>query len=153
MWEIKNSFQLFSFAVSFLVGIIYCLIYDVLRAIRKTKQLPDTAVFLQDICYFILIAISTFIIFISLSNGEIRGYLLLAMALGFTACFVTLSRLTVKLFALIFKFLNNLSEKLIDIINRFFDITASFIAKILKNCHIKLNNIKKILKNHLKKTG
>ena len=153
MWEIENSHQTFSFAVCLLLGVIYCLLYDLLRAVRKIKPKNDAGVFLQDICYFILIAFLTFIIFVPLSNGEIRGYLLLAITIGFTVCYLTLSRLVVKFFTFLFSLIYNLSEKTIEHINRFFDFITLFTVKNLKNCYIKLNNIKKILKNHLKKKG
>lgn len=153
MWEIKNSFQLFSFAIAFLLGVFYCLIYDVLRALRKSNRISDIAVFLQDICYFILIAFLTFIIFVPLSNGEIRGYLLFAITLGFVGCFLTVSRINLKILTCIFKQYTILSDKFIGFINSLFDNLWSFIINIVRKLLILVSNIEKILKKHLKKTG
>ena len=87
MWEIDNNFQLISFLISCGVGVIYCLVYDILRAVRKSTNVTDGMVFLQDIVYFIIISITTFMLLTALSNGEIRSYVIIGLMLGFLLCF------------------------------------------------------------------
>ena len=153
MWEIKNSFQLFSFFIAFFLGVLFCLLYDVLRALKKANHISDIGVFLQDVCYFIFIALLTFIFFVPLSNGEIRGYLLFAITIGFTACFLTASRINLKILTITFKQYILLSDKFIGFINRLFDILWAFIINIIRKLLVLVSNIEKILKKHLKKTG
>lgn len=153
MWEIKNSFQLFSFAMALLMGVIFCLFYDILRAFRKAKKISDIEVFMQDVIYFLIIAIFTFIVFVPLSNGEIRGYLLIAIAIGFVVCFFTISRLSLKIFTCVFIQYRSLAEKFINVINRFLDKLWAFIINITSKLLVLVSNIEKILKKHLKKTG
>lgn len=148
MWEIDNSFQLFSFLASILTGIVYCLIYDILRAYRKSKAVDDLTVFFQDLIYFVVISIATFVLFMALSNGEIRAYILIGLLLGFLLCFFTLSRLFVWLLRKIFSLLQQVSEIIITKINRLFDFIGAFLTKWTKKLFqnlAKLKNIKKPL--------
>lgn len=148
MWEIDNSFQLFSFLVSIAIGIAYCLIYDILRAYRKSKAVDDLTVFFQDLIYFVVISIATFVLFMALSNGEIRAYILIGLLLGFLLCFFTLSRLFVWLLRKFFSLLQQVSEIIITRINRLFDFIGAFLTKWIKKLFqnlAKLKNIKKPL--------
>ncbi len=148
MWEISNSFQLFSFLVSIAAGVLFCLIYDVFRAVRKSKKTDDLTVFLQDIIYFAVIGIATFVLLMALSNGEIRGYIIIGLVLGFLLCFFTLSRIFVWCLCKVFNFAEKLSENLIENINRFFDFIGNIITKWAKKLFkylAKLKNIKKPL--------
>ena len=151
MWEISNSFQLFSFLISLVFGAVYCLAYDFIRALRQSRDISDLTVFIQDIIYFTLISFVTFFLLMALSNGEVRGYIIIGIILGFSICFVTLSRFTLKLLNVIFNFFEKSAEKIIDLVNRFFDIVWVFICKTIKKCGKMLNKSKKIFKKHLKK--
>ncbi|MBE6779582.1 MAG: hypothetical protein E7545_01250 [Ruminococcaceae bacterium] len=148
MWEIDNSFQLFSFLVSICAGIIYCLIYDFLRAFRKIKAVDDLTVFFQDLIYFAVIGVATFVLFMALSNGEIRGYILIGIFMGFILCFCTLSRFFVWLLCKLFKLVWKINGIVIDNINRFLDFIGTILTKWVKKLFeilAKLKNIKKPL--------
>lgn len=152
MWEIDNSFQLISFAVSFVFGILYCLIYDFLRALRKTLSISDFTIFIQDILYFILISIITFMLLIALSNGEIRGYVIIGLLAGFTLCFLTFSKINLKILTFIFKNFLLVSNKIVSLFNLLIDkIIVIFKQTAQKNEKI-FDNMKKLLKNYLKKS-
>ena len=118
MWEIDNNFQLISFLISCGVGVVYCLIYDILRAIRKSTDVTDGTVFLQDIVYFIIISITTFMLLTALSNGEIRSYVIIGLLLGFLLCFCTFSRINLKILAFLFKNIYFLSNKVVSCFTR-----------------------------------
>lgn len=152
MWEIDNNFQLISFLISCGVGVVYCLIYDILRAIRKSTDVTDGTVFLQDIVYFIIISITTFMLLTALSNGEIRSYVIIGLILGFLLCFCTFSRINLKILAFLFKNIYFLSNKVVSLINNLLDAICRFFNKTFKKTLNLLNIIKKIFKNHLKKT-
>lgn len=129
------------------------MVYDVLRAIRKSDNISDLMVFVQDILYFTVIAFTTFMLLMAVSNGEFRGYIVIGLIFGFIICLLTLSRFTVKLLSMFFVFINKIYNKLIDRVNRFFDIVSGFICKTVKKCGKLLNKSKKIFKKHLKKSG
>lgn len=148
MWEIDNSFQLFSFLVAIAAGIVFCLIYDILRAFRKSKQVEDWTVFFQDVIYFAVISIATFLLLMALSNGEIRGYIIIGLVLGFLLCFFTISRFFVWAMCHAFKFIEKLGNIIIDNINRFLDFIGNILTKWVKKLFkylAKLKNIKKPL--------
>lgn len=147
MWEIDNNFQLFSFGLSIALGVIFCILYDVLRAVRKISKMTDLAVFFQDIGYFMVIAFVVFLFLMAFANGEIRGYILLGILFGFILCFLTLSRFTLKIFTIIFGFLNNINLKIINYLNNIIDKIAAFSIKTIKKISSLLNNIKKYLKS------
>ena len=92
MWEINNSFQIFTFLASIIVGIIYCAFYDIFRALRYVKNFNNFIVFIQDIFYFFIISVTTFIYLLSTTNGQIRFYVLVGILLGFIIFLTTFSR-------------------------------------------------------------
>ena len=151
MWEINNSFQAVSFLYSVIFGVIYCLLYDIFRALRKLYSPSAVTVFLQDIFYFVIIAFFTFLFLMAVSNGEIRAYVIVGMAFGFAACFFTLSRLWVKAVYFLFKLLNSINGKIIDILNRFLSFAYKKTVNCVKCCENLLIKLKKIFKKHLKR--
>ena len=153
MWEIDSSFQAVSFLYSVLFGAGYCLFYDFFRAFRKLYKPTAFSVFFEDLIYFLIISILTFLLLMSLSNGEIRGYILIGIAVGFTICFFTVSRFFVKILFAVFKFLNEISEKTVYLLNRILIWLFEKIKKWAKYCTILLNKTKNLFKKDLKKQG
>jgi hypothetical protein len=89
----------------------------------------------------------------SLSNGEIRGYILIGIAVGFLVCYFTVSRFFVKILFAVFKFLNEISAKIIDFLNRILIWLFEKIKKWAKYCTTILNKTKNLFKKDLKKQG
>ncbi len=143
MWEINSALQILFFCYSICLGIIYCLFYDVLRAIRKAIKISDFSVFLQDIFYFVVIAFVTFIFLIATTNGEIRGYIIFAILIGFLVCFCTISKFFIRLLNLIFKGIFTVYRKINGIYNTIFLKTERFFIKIF---NLIKNTCKKLLK-------
>ena len=150
MWEISNYSQFTSFLISICAGIIYCLIYDIFRGYRLYKKVNNFVVFFQDIGYFVLITFATFLLLIAFSNGEIRAYIIFALLIGFIVCNFTISKITVKVFGFIFKKLNVMFDKIILLINAFFNKVEVVIAKSMQKSLKIVKNIEKIFKKHLK---
>lgn len=104
MWEISNLSQITGFIFSCVLGVVFCLLYDLFRAFRLVKAHKTIFVFLEDILYFSLASVITFLFLLSITNGEIRGYILFGIALGFFAANFAVSRfflaVTTKLFCL-----------------------------------------------------
>lgn len=147
MWEISNNLQFFSFWFSIIVGVIFCVGYDILRALRKVKHLTDLTVFFQDVLYFIFIGFITFFVLMIFANGEIRGYIIFGIVLGFAACFLTFSKIMLKFLILCFGFIYEINLKVVNFFNRLIDIIREFLIKNIKKCALLLNNIKNIKKS------
>ncbi len=153
MWEIDSSFQAVSFLYSVLFGVGYCLFYDLFRAFRKLYNPTAISVFFEDLIYFLIISIFTFLLLMSLSNGEIRGYILIGIAVGFLICYFTISRFFVKILFAVFKYLNEISAKMVDFLNRILIWLFEKIKKWVKYCNTIFNKTQKIFKKDLKKEG
>ena len=92
MWEISNTSQVVGFLYSIILGVIFALIYDLFRAYRIVKPQSNLLVFLQDIVYFIFTTLLTFIYLLSITNGEVRAYILIGIFLGFLLFLFTISK-------------------------------------------------------------
>ncbi len=103
MWEIKNNQQIVSFAASCLFGLFYCLFYDVFRSCRRVKRYSTAAVFFQDITFFLIIAVTTFLLLLAFCNGELRGYMFFGILLGGVVCNFTVSRIFIPALTFILK--------------------------------------------------
>ena len=96
MWEINNSLQILSFSRSLVLGILLCVLYDFIKSLRLTVNFSAIAIFLQDIAYSCIAAFVTFLFLLSVTNGEMRGYVISGILAGFIISRFTLSRLFCK---------------------------------------------------------
>ncbi len=106
MWEINNGLQIIGLLRAALFGVIFALIYDILRALRRVNAFSDFAVFLQDILYFIIVSPILFFLLLSLTNGEMRLYVFIGVIIGFVFIRLTVSKIFCFLLEHIFCFLN-----------------------------------------------
>lgn len=140
MWNVDNSFQLISFLIIFSLGAVLGLVYDFLRALRKVKSFNTLEVFFQDIIYFLIISPVVFCYELSLTGGEIRAFVFIALILGFLIYRFTASRIIFKILLIFFKayfwfFIRtkSLFYKIFDwiflILNKIYDFFSSFFEK------------------------
>ena len=73
-------------------GFILGLIYDIFRLIRVLIIKNSKAVIAQDVIYFLLCAVLTFVFLLVINNGRFRFNILLALVIGFVVYYVTLGR-------------------------------------------------------------
>lgn len=94
------------------------------------------SVFIGDMFFWIVSAFVTFIFLLSRTNGEIRGYVLISMLLGFVIWRITLSKPLFYAFVTVIGFQRHILGKIIDFINRCTDklavILTVFTGKIIK---------------------
>lgn len=126
-----------------ILGIIYCLLYDILRALRRAKKFSDITVAVQDIIYFIIISPITFLYLLAATNGELRFYIFLGIFLGFLLFFYTVSRLWVAILKVCFSAIFGIFNKIFTLQNAFFSKTNRFLEKYFKKT---VNFFKKALK-------
>ena len=136
MWEINNASQLIAFLTSLAVGCVFCLIYDIFRAIRKSFNRTRYAVFFEDILYSLICGVIGFLFLLAAAGGEIRAFALVGMGVGFFICRFTLSRL------------------FLPILGKFSRLSAAACAKICSvsdKCGSKISKFLKFIANTLKK--
>ena len=111
MWEISLGGQITAFLYSLLLGAALCLLYDIIRATRKSGADSFLAVFAGDILFWAISAVVVFIFLVAVTNGEIRGYVLFSAAAGFLIYRFTAGRPVFFLLCLVFSFLSKIFSK------------------------------------------
>jgi len=89
--EISAAEQTVIFFQAILLGVIYGLFYEGFRLWRLLFKSKAVAVFLQDIIFFVLCAIDAYSFMLAKSSGQVRGYILLGITLGFVAYYSTIA--------------------------------------------------------------
>lgn len=150
--------QLYTFFLSTVLGLIFCLFYDILRILHKFYIKGFLEVFILDLLYWIVCAVVTFCFLIIRCSGIIRGFVIFGIILGFIVTRFTLSRCFMfvfsKLFKIIFAILHFVNCKITTIlvsIAKYFKNYALNVKKVLQKL-IKLmyNQLKTKGKNHSK---
>ena len=104
MWEISNKGQLINLLYSLSLGGVFCLCYDFLRAFRYCSRSKTLFYFFSDLFFFALCGVVTFLLLLALTYGEIRGYVILGILLGFVLFRITLAKITLWLFIKLWSF-------------------------------------------------
>jgi len=143
MWAVSNSLQLLNLFRSIIFGIIFCLCYDVLRALRKVYSYRTFTVFLQDIIVSSVLACATFIFLLATTNGQLRMFVVVGMALGFLISRLTVSRIFLPLLTTSCSRLSVFFSSIFGRIYHSFDILEK---NIIKNSKKSIKTLKKLLK-------
>ncbi len=140
-----------SFFYAMALGGAFCIFYDILRALRKTVEHKDVWVFLGDVLFWVLAANISFLFMLAQTNGEIRGFVLLAELLGFALIRLIASKYFLWFFsfvlskiALALRTVNRLIYAFCTFFETFLSKVFEFFKKILKSL---LKGVKKLLKN------
>lgn len=126
---------LFSCGFGFLLGILY----DFFRILRIAFFRKKISVFIQDIIFWALSAMLTFIFILSLNHGEIRGYILFGELLGFVIYFFSFGPLVVRSGKAVIELL----KRFLKIVFRIIFAPFRFIFKLLRVFLVKMAKIMK----------
>ena len=96
MWEINNALQLLNFFRSVILGMLFCVFYDFITAIRRNSIENTLRVFFYDLFYFAICAPTLFCFLLATTNGELRGFIFIGIFIGFIIARVTVSPFIVK---------------------------------------------------------
>ena len=80
--------QVYVFLSSILVGAILALIFDIFRLMRRHKETRDYIVYIQDIFFWLIVAIVIIISAFITNSGELRGYMFIGYALRSDVLFI-----------------------------------------------------------------
>lgn len=97
--------QVHIFLYSVLIGGIMGIVFDFFRALRRNGNTKNIIVYLQDILFWIIIAIMILTSSFILNNGELRGYMLIGYLLGALLYMLILSNYVKGLFIIIMNFI------------------------------------------------
>lgn len=98
--------------------------YDIISAVRLSRQNSFFAVCFQDLFFWIVSAFAVFSFLLSVSNGEIRGYIIFGILFGFVLLKITLSKYIVKAIKAVFKFILKILRKINAFTGRIFGIIS-----------------------------
>lgn len=121
--------QVYVFFWSILIGAVLTLIFDFFRLMRRNKETRDLVVYIQDIFFWLIVAVVIIISAFIINSGELRGYMFIGYALGSMFYLLLLSKLILKVFGTIF-----------DKIDLFFEKIFTLFRKILKKFNFKKKN-------------
>ncbi len=135
-----------------ILGIILCVFYDIFRAARGCKKTSFVSIALEDIIFWIISSVSTFILLLAGTNGEVRFYVILGEVVGFVLSRLTLSRLIYNFFLFIAKGISVLFGKIYGIYILFLKWVLTLYADFLTFLRKKAENMLKLRKKLLKST-
>ena len=152
--EIYLTQQAMAFVWALLIGCAFGLLFDIFRIVRIAIPVPDVVIAAQDILYFSICAIITFLYLLSHADGRVRFFLIAGIILGAVIYFCTISILVMGVSRLIIAVvrgvlsfaLRYLLLPIWRICFGFVSLTlfpARFLIKILKKCAIKIKFILK----------
>lgn len=105
--------QVYIFLSTLLIGAIMGVIFDFFRALRRKGNTKNIIVYLQDIVFWLIVAIIIITSSFILNNGELRGYMLIGYLLGALLYMLTLSSYIKSMFSLTFNLLENAAKFLL----------------------------------------
>lgn len=150
MWEISNYNQAISFTLSLCVGGVFCVLYDIIRALRKVCMNSFFMVTVTDILLWVFYAFATFIFLMAVTDGEIRGYVLFGELTGFVLFRISVSKLIFPFLRFVFLKISDINKKTTRLIAAFNIKIEWLISKTIKYAFKFFKSIKKLLKNALK---
>ena len=80
--------QVYVFLWSIVIGAILTLIFDFFRLLRRHKESRDFIVYIQDIFFWIIVALVIILSAFITNSGELRGYMFIGYALRFNVLFI-----------------------------------------------------------------
>ena len=103
------------FVLYLLAGVVICLLYDIFRALRRTVKTSDFGTYIEDIIFWILVAIFLIYLIFVINSGKIRFFMFAAIGLGGIAYYFTLSKYFMNISVHVLSFVKAITKKLISI--------------------------------------
>lgn len=114
--ELSVSGQALDFLLACLLGAGLGVLYDVFRIVRMAFWRGRLLIAVQDILYWVLAAVCTFLFMLMRSDGQIRFHILLGETLGFVVYYFTVGMIVFHAS----KFIINLIKKVLRFLYRIF---------------------------------
>lgn len=147
MWEINNYDQIITFLLSCCIGVIFCVIYDIIRAMRRVGMNSLLVITIVDIFIWVFYAFVTFIFLIARTNGEVRSYVLFGELLGFILFRLSISKFIVSFLGFVFLKIAKINACIQKILWAFYVKLECVSLKLLEVVSKIFKSVKKLLKN------
>lgn len=122
MWEIDSVEQLLGFLYSAALGGIFCLGYDILRAVRAETFFSNFCIFVQDVVFSLASAVVCFLFLLGITGGELRSFVFVGLIAGFVAVRLTVSKIFFMILKKTVKFFYTLKKLISELFCRIFSL-------------------------------
>ncbi len=123
------------------LGFILGFVYDIFKFIRQIFFNGKTAFFITDMIFVVVCALSSFLLFVAVNSGRIRGYLILFEVLAACVYRFTAGQLV-----------SSVLDKFSMLINTVYNKVISLLLVPLKRMYTFVRNVSKRLEKNLKKS-
>ena len=123
--------EVYVFLWSIIVGSILALIFDFFRLMRRKGNTKNLVVYIQDIIYWLIVAIIIIISAFITNDGELRGFMFIGYIIGAIFYLFLFSKFFLRIFGTILDFVENIGENCND-----------FVKKIVSRLKFKKKNVK-----------
>lgn len=100
--------QVYIFFTSVIIGAIMGVVFDFFRALRRKGNTKNILVYIQDVIFWLIIAIIIIVSSFIINNGELRGYMLLGYILGAIIYMLLFSKYIKLIFGIVFDFIEKI---------------------------------------------
>lgn len=137
-----------------LLGVLLGIIYDVFRILRQLFSCSKITIFVQDLLFFSISTLLTFLFLVATNHGQIRIYLIAGELFGIWLYFQSLSKIIIAfthwliiLFKKLFSPIICMIKAIFSQISRFFNFLNSKIKNIFRNRFFPLKKDVRIVYN------
>lgn len=130
------SFQVYAFLCTVAGGMAIGLLYDIFRIFRRTVKTGTLAAYVQDLLYWLIVAVIMFMIIYYSNDGELRAYLFLGAFLGVLLYTLVFSRIVmessmfiIRIAVKLFKLIILIVSYPIKLVLRIFSVPAKLLAE------------------------
>lgn len=128
-WEIHTAAQTVTFLWSLAVGALLCAWYDFFRLLRRHFHRGAVITFAEDVIFFSVSAVITFLFLLAREKGILRFYVLCGLALGFWIRRLTYGRFLLRIWDFIFLGLGHIFARIGNGIRKIILPIANFLKK------------------------
>ncbi|MEG0664268.1 MAG: spore cortex biosynthesis protein YabQ, partial [Clostridia bacterium] len=139
------------FLYSLLIGVALSIVYDVIRILRKCFKLSKNDLIktgIEDIIFFAICSFLTFLYLLKMTEGNVRGFIILGEIVGFALHHYTFGFLFMKISDKIIHFVKFILKLILKPI---FKLFFMIFHNISSKCKIKFEKLHKIKNEKTKK--
>lgn len=104
------------FCISFAVGVVLLIGYDLLRALRRVFTHSNLMLAIEDFCYWTFAGIASFCVIFLKNDGVLRGFSLAAIIIGMILYHKSLSPYIVKSIAKIMQVITDIVKWILHVV-------------------------------------
>ena len=106
--------QVYVFFWSIVIGAILALIFDFFRISRRKGNTKNWVVYVEDVFYWIIVAVMIIASAFITNDGELRGYMFIGYGIGAIFYLILFSKMLIKIISGILDFIENIVKRLVE---------------------------------------